>query len=225
MTHLTPNECRVLGVLIEKAMTTPAQYPMSLNAITTGCNQKNNRDPVTDLTEDDVFDALDNLRQKGFVRQVTLSGSRVEKFRHVAKETLDIATNELVILAELLLRGPQTAGELRSRASRMHHLDSTQVVEQALKFLQERDEPLVKEIPPMPGTRARRYAQLLCPELHDLTTGPAVPMSASHAAPHVGASAVEDRVERLEREMHELRTAITRLAKQIGADNPLESSA
>jgi uncharacterized protein len=168
MSHLTPHECRVLGVLIEKAMTTPAQYPLSLNAVTTGCNQKNNRAPVLTMSEDDAIDAIDGLKAKGFARQVMLSGSRVEKFRHVAKEALDIDTNCIVILAELLLRGPQTVGELRTRASRMHNLTSLEVVEQALKFLIDRNPPLVQELPPSPGTRAKRYAQLMCPNLHPL---------------------------------------------------------
>lgn len=224
MMHLTPNECRVLGVLIEKAMTTPAQYPLSLNGITTGCNQKNNRDPIVNLSEDDAFDALDGLKQKGLARQVTLTGSRVDKYRHVAKEALDIGTNELVILAELLLRGPQTVGELRGRASRMHSLESTEVVDQALRYMRERDEPLVRTLPPLPGTRAQRYMQLLCPELHEIPEGPALPTVASQAAPHVGASAVGDRVERLEQDVRELRAALQRLADAIGAENPFESS-
>jgi uncharacterized protein len=219
MSHLTPNECRVLGVLIEKAMTTPAQYPLSLNATTIGCNQKNNRAPVLALSDDDVFDALDALKAKGFVRQVMLSGSRVEKFRHTAKEALDIDTNCIVILAELLLRGPQTVGELRTRASRMHNLASLEVVEQALKFLMDREPPLVRELPPAPGTRAKRYAQLLCPDLHPLDA-PVTAGSGSEGSPARSASA--ERIDALENEVRQLRTAIERLASSLGEPSPFE---
>jgi uncharacterized protein YceH (UPF0502 family) len=128
MLQLTPHECRVLGVLVEKAQTTPQQYPLTLNALVSGCNQKNNREPVLELSEEQVQAALDGLRQKGMAREVMLSGSRVDKFRHVAREALEIDTGELVILSELLLRGPQTIGELRGRAARMHPLETTDVV-------------------------------------------------------------------------------------------------
>lgn len=218
MSHLNPNECRVLGVLIEKAMTTPAQYPLSLNAVTTGCNQKNNRAPVLTLSEDDVFDSMDGLKAKGFARQVMLSGSRVEKFRHIAKDALEIDTNCLVILAELLLRGPQTVGELRTRASRMHNLASLDVVEQALRFLMEREPPLVRELPPAPGTRAKRYAQLLCPDLHPLDA----PADASTPGDRDRGGADDDslreRVAALEEEVARLRAVVDELARQLGVE-------
>src|SRR5262245_1278399 len=124
MITLSRDECRVLGVLVEKAQTTPAQYPLTLNAVTMGCNQKNNRDPVTNLTEERVFDAIDKLRAKGLVRELMLSGSRVPKFRHMGREVLQVNTTELVLLTEMLLRGPQTIGELRGRATRMHPIAS-----------------------------------------------------------------------------------------------------
>src|SRR4051812_49801787 len=120
MLTLNANEARVLGVLVEKAQTTPAQYPMTLNAMVNGANQKNNREPVTNLSEDQVFEALEGLRTKRLANEVMLSGSRVQKYRHIARESLGIQTSELVILTELLLRGPQTIGELQGRASRMH---------------------------------------------------------------------------------------------------------
>src|SRR5262245_29711418 len=109
MQTLTADECRVLGVLIEKAQTTPAQYPLSLNALTVGCNQKNNRDPVTELSEERVFDAVDSLRKRGLVRETMLSGSRVSKFKHEVREKLAVTVEEMVLLAELWLRGPQSA--------------------------------------------------------------------------------------------------------------------
>jgi uncharacterized protein YceH (UPF0502 family) len=220
--QLTPDECRVLGTLVEKAQTTPAQYPITLNALTAGCNQRNNRDPVTDLSEEQVLDALDSLRRRGLVRDVMLSGSRVTKYRHLAREVIGVDTAQLVILAELLLRGPQTSGELRARASRMHPIESLQAVEATLSSLIDRPEradgdgadgtgggPLVRRLAPAPGTRAPRYAQLLCPDLHPLeaahATGDAPPMRAG-ADPSLDALAA--RVEALEAEVAALRDAL-----------------
>ncbi len=168
MITLTKDECRVLGVMVEKAQTTPGQYPLTLNGATLGCNQKNNRDPVTNFTEERVFDALDKLRAKGLARELMLSGSRVPKFRHMAREVLEVTTSELVILAEMLLRGPQTVGELRGRATRMHPIASLEEAQALLDALMARPEPMVKELPPAPGSRAKRYMQLLCPDLHPL---------------------------------------------------------
>src|SRR5256885_1232291 len=118
MVELTPDEARVLGVLIEKAQTTPEQYPLSLNAIVNGANQKNNRDPVTAMTDDQAFDAVEGLRGKGLVVRIDQPGGRVHKYRHNAIDALHVRTGEAAILAELLLRGPQTLGELRGRAAR-----------------------------------------------------------------------------------------------------------
>src|SRR4051812_3562708 len=119
MIQLNPNEARVLGVLIEKATTTPEQYPLSLNALTNGANQKNNRDPVLALSEDEVFEAVEGLRAKQLVIRVDQVGSRVPKFKHAAGDVLRCSGAQLAVMAELLLRGPQTQGELRGRASRM----------------------------------------------------------------------------------------------------------
>ncbi len=220
MHQLTPHECRVLGVLIEKAMTTPAQYPMSLNAVTTGSNQKNNRDPVLRLSEENVEDALDALRKKGFVRQVMLTGSRVEKYRHITREALEIDTNGTVILAEMLLRGPQTVGELRGRASRMHPLSSGDIVEQALRFLMEREPPLVRELPPAPGSRAKRYAQLLCPDLHPLdhVAGESGAADQESSPKRPASGQLESRVTELEKEVRELRQQVEMLRRPAGSE-------
>lgn len=231
MIQLTPNECRVLGVLVEKAQTTPQQYPLTLNALTSGCNQKNNREPVTDLSEEKTLEALDGLRSKGLAREVMLSGSRVEKFRHVAREALELTTPELVVLAELLLRGPQTVGELRNRALRMHPLESTEIVKNVLDSLMgvggTRPEPMVRELPPAPGDRAPRYAQLLCPKLHPLDAPPASPRvsdlgggggAASNAASGGGGggSDLARRVASLEQEVASLRATVEKLAAALG---------
>lgn len=210
--NLTANECRVLGTLVEKAHTTPGQYPLTLNGLTTGCNQKNNRDPVTSLTEDEVLAALEGLRGKELTREVMLAGSRVHKYRHVAREKLEVTTGELVVLTELMLRGPQAPGELRSNAARMMPpgdgaLATLESTGNLLQGLSGRAEPMVKHLPRRPGERAERWAQLLCAELHPLE-GPVA--EAGEASRGVGGG-LEERVARLEVEVAELREAVRRL--------------
>jgi hypothetical protein len=211
MLELLPDECRVLGTLIEKALTTPGQYPLSLNSLVTGVNQKNNRDPVVEIDEDAALRAVDGLRAKGLARDVSFTGSRVEKYRHTAGEALELRPPELSLLSELLLRGPQTVGELRGRAGRMHPFESLEVVENVLKVLAERAAPLfplVRELPPAPGSRATRWMQLLCEELHPIT-GAASPLAAPVRVDS-GPSASE-RLAALERRVQELEV---RLAEQ-----------
>lgn len=214
MLTLSAKECRVLGVLIEKAQTTPGQYPMTLNAIVNGCNQKSNRLPVMSLGEDDVIAALDAMRGKDLVREVMLSGSRVAKYRHTAREALALSTSELVVLTELMLRGPQTVGEIRGRASRMHPLESTEVVDNLLAHMQEREHPLVRDVGPAPGGRATRFAQLLCPDAHPLDAAPALPATAAPASP----GALEQRIEALENRIHALTDEIERIKAALTVD-------
>lgn len=214
MITLDADECRVLGVLVEKALTTPAQYPLTLNALVSGCNQKSNRAPVTGLGEDDVMTALDSLRGKHLAREVLLSGSRVGKFRHNAREPLGVETSELVLLTELMLRGPQTAGELRGRASRMHDLESAAAAESLLDGLAGREPPLVRKLAPAPGTRAARYAQLLCPDLHPADARPAASSpNAERVNPNLAA-----RVDVLEAEVTALKRAIAQLTPATVSD-------
>ncbi|HEY7089263.1 MAG TPA: YceH family protein [Tepidisphaeraceae bacterium] len=214
MIELTPDESRVLGVLIEKDKTTPEQYPLSLNAVVNGCNQKNNRDPVLSMTENQAFDALESLRAKGLVIRSDVPGQRVNKYRHNAPEVLRLRQSEIAIMAELLLRGPQTLGELRGRASRMNPFESLEVVKELLRMLIEREEPMVKLIPPSPGSRAERYMQLLCPDLHDIEAAPATAVSSTDSSPPSGSLA--QRVETLEAEVAELKTAVARLTAAGG---------
>ena len=211
MTELLPDECRVLGTLIEKALTTPGQYPLSLNSLVTGVNQKNNRDPVVEIDEDGAMRAVDGLRAKGLARDVTFTGSRVEKFRHTAGEGLDLRPPELAILAELLLRGPQTVGELRGRASRMQAFDSLEAVEGVLQGLSTRSEPsqpLVRELPPAPGSRAPRWMQLLCEDLHPIVSGG---VAASPAPVRVEAPRSDERMEQLEARVAALEATVAEL--------------
>lgn len=227
MTELTPGESRVLGVLVEKAFTTPEQYPLSLNAVVAGANQKSNRHPVLAMTDDEAFDALEALRAKGLVVRVEAGGgSRVLRFRHNATDALRVRAGELAVLAELLLRGPQTQGELRGRAARMTPMESLDVVRDMIRALREREEPLVRDLPPSPGSRAERYVQLLCPDLHPLEEGEGSP-NASAPQRDAPASFVQregglsQRVEALEAEVATLRSALRRLAASIGEADPL----
>jgi uncharacterized protein YceH (UPF0502 family) len=219
MISLTPDECRVLGVLIEKELTTPEQYPLTLNGIVNGSNQKNNRDPVVTFDDTRVFDAADSWRLKGLVRRVDLAGSRVPKYRELAMEKLGINRYQLVILAELLLRGPQTLGEIRGRASRMHHLDSTDVVKEMLAAMMTRPEPLVRELPPSPGSRAERYVQLLCPDAHPIDAPSVVSTGGSMPSNQT----FNERIAKLEGQVAMLRDAMRKMAAALGESDPIPS--
>ena len=220
MTQLTPDECRVLGVLVEKAHTTASQYPMSLNAIATGCNQKSNRHPLVSFDEDRIVRSLESLRAKGLATFADTLGSRVMKYKHNTREVLQVGTRELVILTELLLRGPQTAGEIRGRASRMHELGSLEEVRNTLQDLIDRDEPMLQLVSPAPGSRAMRYAQLLCVDLHPIdAASPAA--SAAPAAPLEASPALAGRVEQLEGQVARLTEVIEHLARALGETDVL----
>ena len=217
MISLTPDECRVLGVLIEKELTTPEQYPLTLNGIINGSNQKSNREPVVSFDEGKAYEAAEGLRGKGLVVRVDTVGSRVPKYRHNATAKLQLNRYELVILAELLLRGPQTMGELRGRASRMHHLDSMEIVEEMLKKMMQREEVLVKELPPSPGSRAERFMQLLCPEAHPVD---AVGVVVSEAVVGTSGGSMAERMEKLEAEVAMLREVVKKISVSLGEGDP-----
>jgi hypothetical protein len=202
---LAANEARVFGVLVEKALTTPESYPLTLNAATNAANQKSNRDPVLSLDETEVAIALEGLVQKHLARKVFLEHSRVEKYSHRGGEMLNLPTAALATLAELLMRGPQTLGELRTRVSRMSKIESLEKMIEALHPLMERD--YAQRIDPAPGSRAERYVQLLCPDLHplDRASSPALPQSPGLA----------DRVEKLEADVAQLRSQLEELAAKL----------
>ena len=163
LVSLSFSETRVLGSLIEKELTTPEYYPMSLNGLTNACNQKNNRNPKSELGEDEVAQAIEELRIKKLAHRVDLVGSRVPKFQHNAEKQLDLIKPEIAILAELLNRGPQTSGELNSRASRMFSFDDLRDVEETLTDMSERSPPLVALMDPIPGRKERRWFHKLAP--------------------------------------------------------------
>lgn len=199
-------ESRVFGVLVEKALTTPDQYPLTLNSATTGSNQKSNRQPVLQLDEEDVSRALDSLEGKYLVRRVYPGNSRVEKYCHNGKEAFGLDAAALAVISELLLRGPQTLGELRAHAGRMIELASLDAVLEILSRLIE--EAYVRRLPPLPGSRAERFVQLLCPDLHPVDGGgvAAPAMRSAAASPEI-----VERLERLEAEVTRLREIVDRL--------------
>uniref|UniRef100_A0A831UB64 DUF480 domain-containing protein n=1 Tax=Geobacter metallireducens TaxID=28232 RepID=A0A831UB64_GEOME len=209
-TVLNPCEVRVLGCLVEKELATPEYYPLTLNALTAACNQKSNRDPVMTLEEADVVRALDSLRMKGLARQ-SAEGVRAAKYCHCLAEKFLLEPPELAVLAELLVRGPQTVGELRTRAERMRPFADLAAVEEVLRLLMERDEPLVARLPRQPGRKEHRFAHLFAgvPE----TEGE------EYAAPPEGARlqvrAEDGRVARLEEEMAALRAEVEELRRMM----------
>ena len=156
MNILSEVETRVLGSLVEKELTTPEYYPLSLNALVNACNQKSNRDPVMDLDENAVSQALRSLDKEGLAGPADAMDNRVTKFEHRFQEAFNFDRLEIAILCELLLRGPQTPGELRSRAERMHRFDDLGQVQSTLQRLAQREPPIVKMLPRRPGTKEAR---------------------------------------------------------------------
>src|SRR5208337_4293133 len=165
--RLTETEVRVLGSLIEKDITTPEYYPLSLNALVNACNQKTNRDPVMQLDEDAVRDALEGLQQQRMAGPARDADSRVTKYEQRMQEVFNFTRAETAILCVLLLRGPQTPGELRGRAERMHRFETLEDVQSALQKLMQREPPLAKVLPRQPGTKESRYAHLLAGDVEE----------------------------------------------------------
>ncbi|BBA68781.1 YceH family protein [Geobacter sulfurreducens] len=210
-------EVRVIGCLIEKELATPEYYPLTLNSLTTACNQKSNRDPVMALEESDVVRALDGLKMKHVAIQAADSG-RVPRYRHILSERLRFSPAELAVLAELLLRGPQTLGELRTRAERMHPFADLAAVEQVLGELAERTPPLVMRLPRQPGRKESRFAHLLAGE-PDLSAEerPAPPEGArlQVMAENERIAALESEVAALRAEVAELRQVMQEFRSQF----------
>ena len=208
---LNANEARVIGCLIEKAITTPDQYPLSVNALTNACNQKSNRDPLLDLSERTVQETVDGLIGKHLVMERSGFGSRVPKYQHrfcnTGFGTLEFTPVETGILCELLLRGPQTPGELRTRISRMANATDAGTVEAALEKLSVREDgPFVVRLPREPSRRDARYAHLFSGPI-DVTEETLEP----HASPSVAAAPRVDRIERLEVLVADLRKEVEEL--------------
>jgi hypothetical protein len=206
---LSEVECRVLGSLAEKEVTTPEYYPLSLNALVNACSQKSNRDPVMNLDEAAVRQALHSLEGQSLVRSVSPADSRVTKYEHRLQEAYNFYRHETAILCLLLLRGPQTPGELRSRSERMHTFDDLAAVQSSLQHLMNREPPLVKALPRQPGTKETRYAHLLS---GDVTQADAESKAQEAVAEH---SFDGDRVRKLEEEIAALKNEVGDLKQQF----------
>lgn len=206
---LDPFEVRVLAVLAEKEALTPDNYPLSLNALTNGCNQLSSRDPVMSISEDTVQDVLQRLIQKKFVTEVRQAGARVVKYEHRMRMKWALEQDKLAVLTILMLRGVQTAGEIRARSGRLHEFVSVADVEQALQFLIDKFPPLVARLARAPGTKEGRYAHLL--------SGEEVLERQEVASSFSGAVALprQDRVAQLEAEVTRLRGEVERLSEQF----------
>ena len=209
---LSDVEVRVLGALIEKDITTPDYYPLSLNALVNACNQKNNRDPVMTLHEDVVSGALESLQEKRLAGPASGADSRVPKYEHRLQEVFNFDRREIAILCVLLLRGSQTPGELRGRAERMYRFETLEDVHGALDRLGQRQPPLVAVLPRQPGTKESRYMHLF--------SGGAVPAEIAQAGENLSRvenPSREDRLTILESEVAELRQEIAGMQEQLAA--------
>jgi uncharacterized protein YceH (UPF0502 family) len=234
---LTEIEARILGALIEKEITTPEYYPLSLNALVNACNQKSNRAPEMHLDDDAVLQALRTLEQKGLAGKGDNMEGRVKKYEHRLADVFNFTRPETAVLCELLLRGPQTPGELRSRAERMHHFDDLDSVNAALRHLIERDPPLAKLLPRQPGTKEARYTHLLSGDgTPETELNPATTSAPIHATPStksviafpqaakipsapsdafVRITNLEQKVQSLEQEISDLKQQLATFRKQF----------
>ena len=210
---LTSIEARVLGALIEKDITTPDYYPLSLNALVNACNQKNNRDPVMTLDENSVRNALTTLQEKRMAGPASGADSRVTKYEHRLQEVFNFDRREIAIVCVLLLRGAQTPGELRGRTDRMYHFDALEDVVSTLDRLAHRDPPLTAALPRQPGTKETRYMHLFsgeAPQGH-------VSVERAPTPANVESGSSIDRISALEAEVASLRAELTEMQQQLAA--------
>ena len=210
MLDLTPIEARVLGALIEKDITTPDYYPLSLNALVNACNQKNNREPVMALEENSVRDALASLQEKRLAGPAGGADSRVTKFEHRLQEVFNFDRREIAIVCVLLLRGPQTPGELRGRTDRMYHFEALEDVVSALDRLAQRTPPLARVLPRQPGTKEFRYTHLFSgePEIESSNAARAL-------QPATDSSTAAERITQLEQDVSALREVLNEMREQL----------
>lgn len=210
-------ETRVLGSLVEKDITTPDYYPLSLNALVNACNQKNNRDPVMTLDEQSVREALATLQEKRLAGPASGADSRVTKYEHRLQEVFNFDRREIAILCVLLLRGPQTPGELRSRTDRMYHFDSLDDIVAALDRLSQRDPALAAILPRQPGTKESRYTHLFSGK-PDMSADASVARALAPADLAMGSTAsTSDRLAKLEEQVGRLRQELSEAQQQLAA--------
>ena len=214
---LTDVEARVLGSLIEKETTTPENYPLSLNALVNACNQSSNREPVVQYDEKTVGDAVESLRKRALVRAVQQSGSRVMKYRHLVRESMNLDDRQAAVLCVLVLRGPQTLAELRTRASRLTGFETLEEVEVAMNALAVREgSSLATRLPRRPGQKEARYAHLLSGEVAvDESEAPPSPRPASRTADAERIATLEEGILELRNEVADLRHQLEAFRKQF----------
>lgn len=206
--NLSETEVRVLGCLVEKQLTTPEYYPLTLNALVAACNQKSNRAPVVSYDETTVTQALDSLRDKNLVYVFYGSTSRVVKYKHMLPGVFELEPAEVAVITVLMLRGPQTAGEIRGRTDRLYEFDGLGKVQETLDALGSRSEPLIVKLERQPGQKDARYAHLLSGQIDTESTG-----STRERATTGGA--LDERVEKLEHELERLTTELTSLCETL----------
>lgn len=208
-TILTDIEIRVLGSLVEKQVTTPEYYPLTLNALTLACNQKNNRHPVTSYNDEQVARALETLREKNLTYVFYGSTSRVPKYKHVMPEIMRLSHPEVALMCVLMLRGPLTPGEMRGTAARLHEFTGLEEVEQTLNSLISRDEPLVVRLPRQPGQKEVRFAHLLAGDI-DLEA-----LAEAERVPATTRRTSSDQIEKLEQKVDSLTSEVEKLRLQF----------
>jgi uncharacterized protein len=207
---LSPAAARVLGSLVEKEITTPEYYPLSLNALANACNQKNNREPVTALDEDEIRQALHELEDQGLAAAARGTDSRVAKYEHRVQEVFNFTRGEIAVVCVLLLRGPQTPGELRGRAERMFRFDDLSDVQSTLQRLMQREPPLAVMLPRQPGTKEARFAHLLSGEVTESFSNPRTTDPESSGSAHL-----EAEIAALRQEVAELREQVERILRLV----------
>lgn len=203
--QLNENEARILGSLVEKQLTTPEYYPLTLNALVNACNQKNNREPAMSLGEGAVSTSVEHLRDRNLIYVFYGSTSRVPKYKHMLPSVYELEPSETAVMAVLLLRGPQTLGELRTRTERMHEFAGLGEVQETLDGLSRREEPLVVKLPVLPGQKEARFAHTLSGEI-DVEA-----LAAAHPTRSAQTSASADRIVKLEEEVTALRGEVESL--------------
>jgi uncharacterized protein YceH (UPF0502 family) len=206
-------EVRVLGSLVEKQLTTPEYYPLTINALTAACNQKSNRDPVVSYDESTISQALDSLREKNLVYVFYGSTSRVVKYKHMLPSVYELGPDEVAVMAVLMLRGPQTIGELRERSGRMHEFGGLLEVQETLDRLAKRDDPLVMKLERQVGQKDARYVHLLAgePDISVISAPRAAPVSSGNGR----IEALESEVNALKAEVDSLRALFEEFRKQF----------
>ncbi len=215
---LSEIEVRILGCLVEKEITTPDYYPLTLNALTNACNQKSNRNPVVSYDETAVVRGLDDLSEKGFAKRVSAVGSRVPKYQHTFLDKFDLGKREVAVLCELMLRGPQTSGEIRTHAERMYEFKGLEEVDEILQGLMEHGEPLVVKLPRQAGRKEQRYAHLFSGKPEIQGTGQAALVEAADMqvrAENERIAKLEEELAMLRKEFDEMKLAFNELKSQF----------